>query len=225
MRKVTTGLAAVVAAVLAVSAFGTQVQAKDWSASFPSGSAVPAALGGYEVTPSIDSGALSKGGWFPCGAFTAPRSKSIVMATYTSKPLTQNQVEARAYVYASAVKAQQAFGVIQKKLATCNGKDSITASDSGPNTMRRTVTSGTLTGLTVTGVQSLYVYTKLIPLPGVGKPAVNSGGSYSVLTLVNDTILVTDAGQVGKPGYTSAQKTAVVDFAFDFEESWVLAND
>lgn len=64
-----------------------------------------------------------------------------------------------------------------------------------------------------------------MPIPGVGKPARDSAGSYSVIVLVNNTIMMTSAGQVGKPGYTADQKAAVMEFASAAETTWVDAGN
>jgi hypothetical protein len=220
-NSVTAGLVAVVAA----TAFGAQASAKDWASSFPSGADVMPALGKYDAAPGIDAGPAPKGGWFPCAAFTAPSAKTVVIASYAPTSKTEKTLEVRSYVYASNAKAKQAFTVIQKKLSTCDGREDLTFSDSGPNTMRKTTTTGTVPEIEITGVTSLYIYGRTVPIPGVGKPSRDSAGSYSVIVLVNDTIMMTNAAQVGKAGYTADQRAAVMEFASAAETTWVNAGN
>ena len=225
VAKVATAMAAGIAIVAAATTCAMPAQAKDWSASFPSGKDVPKSLGTYDAKPFVDASSAPKGGWYPCAAFTVPAASTVVDGSYSPHSRTEKLLDARAYVYASAAKAEAAFARLSAKLSTCDGKANSKFGESGPNTMRTTTTTGTLDDLTITGVPSVYVYGRTVPLPGAGHPAVNSGGSYDVYTLVNDTILMMTASQAGQAGYTPEQQAAVVDFASAFEESWALAND
>ena len=225
MRRIRISVIAGLIAVVAATAFGAPASARDWSSSFPSGADVMPALGQYSPAPGIDAGPAPTGGWYPCSAFTAPSAKTVVIASYASTSKTEKTLEVRSYVYASNAKAKQAFSVIQKKLSTCDGRQELTSSDSGPNTMRKTTTTGTVPEIEVTGVTALYIYGRAVPISGVGKPARDSAGSYSVIVLVGDTIMMTNAGQVGKPGYTADQKAAVIEFASAAETSWTDAGN
>lgn len=220
-NTITTGLVAVVAATV----WGAQASAKDWTSSFPSGSDVMPALGQYDATPSIDAGTAPKGGWYPCAAFTVPSSKTVVIAAYAAKSKTEVTLEVRSYVYANDAKAKQAFTVIKNKLSRCNGREDLSFGESGPKTMRRTTTSGVVSDIEISGENARYVYGRTVPIPGVGKPARDSAGSYTIFILVDDTIMQTTAAQVGKPGYTADQKAAVGEFASAAETTWVNAGN
>lgn len=215
----TTGLVAFVAA----SALAAPASAKDYTAALPSGSDIPANLGTYDAKPNVDAGKAPSGGWYPCGAFTVPSAKTIVIATYADKSGAQKTVEVRSYIYANNAKAKKAFGVIKKKLSSCNGTQDVAFGDSGKNTMRSTTTTGQDKDIVITGEVSRFVYTSTAPIPGVGDAARDSGGLYSVLILSGNAIMQTTATQVGSVGYTADQKTSVALFASDAEETWSRA--
>jgi hypothetical protein len=168
----------------------------------------------------IDAGPMPKGGWYPCEAFTVPSSKTIVTATYIPKSKTEKSLGIRSYVYASDAKAKAAFAVIQKKLSSCDGTSEFTSSESGPNTTRRTVTTGVDSNIEITGTEALYVYARDVPIAGVGNAARDAGGEYTLYVLANNTIMETGASQSGKVGYTSSQKAAVEELASAATETW-----
>ena len=217
----TTGLVTLIAA----STLAAPAGAKDYTSAFPSGSDIPANLGNYQAKPSVDANPMSPGGWYPCSAFTVPSSKTIVIASYADKSGVQKDVEIRAYVDANDAKARKAFAVIKKKLSKCNGTQEMSMGDSGTNTMRTTTTTGLDKNIEITGEVSRFVYRSTAPIPGVGKPAQDSAGLYSVLLLVNDTIMQTTASQVGTVGYTADQKSSVALVASEATETWARSGN
>jgi len=215
-------LTAGLVAFVASSALAAPASAKDYTPAFPSGADIPANLGTYDAKPMVDAGKAPSGGWYPCSAFTVPSAKTIVTASYADKSGAEKTVEVRSYIYANNAKAKKAFGVIKKKLSSCNGTRDIAFGDSGKNTMRSTTTTGLDANNEITGEISRFVYTSTAPIPGVGDAARDSGGSYSVLILSGNAIMQTTATQVGTVGYTADQKSSVALFASDSDETWSL---
>lgn len=224
MRRILTTVVAV--AALAVSLAAPAHAADDlsaWKAGFPSASAIGSSLGAYKDAPEV-SAEKFKGRWYVCPDLRARATAGLATANYATTPPTQSGVRADARVYSSQGAAKAAFTAIRTGLKKCVGS-AVNESEPGSGVKWVVTTSvGTVPSVAVDGVNSLFVYDREKPAKGSKATQAQLGSSFSVLTLVGDAILVSDATVVGAASLSKAQRDAVAAFAGDFVASWTKAN-
>ena len=224
MRKAITTIIAAAALVAGVT--GPAAAADDlaaWRGGFPPASAIGASLGTYSQAPEVTA-EMFKGRWYVCADLQARPTTGIATATYVTTPITQSGVRADARVYASRGAAKAAFTAITSRLSRCAGSG-VEESEPGSG-MKWVVTTsvGKVPAVPGDGKGSLFVYEREKPAKGSKATQQQLGSSFSVLTLVGDTILVSDATVSGAASLSKAQRDAVAAFAGAFVQSWSAAN-
>lgn len=159
----------------------------------------------------------------PSQDYSYPEGTSQFTAEYQAKKDDGASVMVAVNQYPSAKKAIKAFDKAKAKIAGCNGTGSTTWTD--PNTGAVTtystlITNGVVPAVTTTGVESLFVSTDNLSatVPGDSK-YIND--SYTVLSLVDDVIIVTNYYVNGNDNPTSAQRESVNRVAFNAESAWL----
>lgn len=220
-------IAALGAAALAIGC-ATPALAADgpaaWRDGFPPATAIGASLGTYTQAPEV-SAEKDKSRWYVCADLQARPTMGLATANYATTPLSQSGVRADARVYTSPGAAKAAFTAISSRLKQCVGS-SVEESEPGSGmTWVVTTSVGRVPSVAGDGNGSLFVYERQKPARGSKATQAQLGSSFSVLTLVGDTILVSDATVAGVASLSKAQRSAVASFAGDFVTSWDAAND
>lgn len=213
--------AASVTAATPAAAYDTIAYGR-FAAGFLAASDIPKALGTYRPNPFVSIEPAAER-WFVCEKVKAAQPAFIASASYNPRKAgTGAGVSTMAYVYPSNVKAEKAFRSITKRLASCDGTKTSSDTDSVGNTFTwtSTVASGTVDSVTITGVASVYVDSDTTSV-STQSPAPEANDSYTVYTLVNDTILASQV--LGAPSGTlsAKQKKAANQLAFKAEGAWV----
>ena len=219
-------IATVAGLVLTVGLAAPAMAANDpttWQTGFPPATAIGPTLGTYTEAPDVTAEKF-KGRWYVCGDLQARPTAGIATANYVTTPITRSGVRADARVYSSPGAAKAAFTAIRSGLKKCVGS-SVQESEPGSGVKWVVTTSvGSVPSVTVDGVSSLSVYNREKPAKGSKATQKQLGSNLSVLTLVGDTILVSDAAVEGKSSMSKAQRDAVGSFAGAFVDSWTKAN-
>jgi hypothetical protein len=124
--------------------------------------------------------------------------------------------------YASADDAISAFNGLKKNIKKCTGTGSNTWTDEdGTSTTYSTeLTNGVVPSVTTAGVESLFVSNNSLSVSTPGDSRyVND--QYSVYSLIDDVIVVTDFYSNKNTNLTSKQRKAVNQVAFNAETRWL----
>ena len=220
-------LVALVSAAALGSAVAAPASADDgpaaWRNGFPPASAIGQSLGTYTEAPDVTAEKF-KGRWYVCADLQARPTTGIATANYATTPLTPSGVRADARVYSSPGAAKAAFTAIRTGVKKCNGSS---VEESEPGSGRKwvvTTSTGKVPSVTIDGSASIFVYNRQRPANGSPVKQTQLGSSFSVLTLVGDAILVSDATVAGASSLSKTQRDAVASFAKDFAGSWSTAN-
>jgi hypothetical protein len=125
--------------------------------------------------------------------------------------------------YASNQKAESAWQELSKQITSCAGEKSGTETydDGSTDTWARNTTVGNVPRVTVTGVVSKFMnmnYTDTLSDPDEHSWASDN---YSVYSLVNDVIIVTNYYNGTELNITAAQRNAVNLTAFNAVGAWI----
>lgn len=224
MRRALIVLASTVAVGLSI--VGPARAADDlaaWREGFPPASAIGASLGSYGESPQVTAEKF-KGRWFVCSELRARPTTGLATANYATTPPTESGVRADARVYATPGAAKAAFTSITTGLKKCVGSRTVESEPGSKMTWVVNTSVGTVPSVTGDAKASLFVYERQKPAKGSTATQAELGSSYSVLTLVDNAILVSDATVAGAAGLSKAQRAAVASFAGDFVDTWVKAN-
>lgn len=223
MRRI---LTAVAAAALSLGIVAPAHAADDltaWKDGFPPASAIGASLGTYSDAPDITAEKV-KSRWYVCADLQARPTVGLATGVYATTPPSPGGIRADARVYSSPGAAKAAFTAITTGLKKCVGSEVQESEPGSGVTWVVTTTVGKVPSVTVDGVSSLSVYHREKPAKGSKATQKQLGSNLSVLTLVGNTILVTDAAVAGKASLSKAQRDATASFAGDFADSWSKAN-
>lgn len=152
-----------------------------------------------------------------------PGSKYVFAGSYQGKGKNDApSVDVSVNQYKNAEDAIAAFDDLKKKIKKCTGTGSNTWTDEdGTTTTYSTeVTNGVVPAVTTTGVESLFVSNNSLSesKPGDSK-FVND--QYTVLSLVDDTIIQTTYFSNTNNNMTTKQRKAVNQVAFNAETRWL----
>lgn len=195
---------------------------------------IPAVLGDFKPTLSFGAGPGSFPSYLCYVASTTPNTEGTEQrfpsgryqysASYNGKGkeprpsigVTVNQ-------YASAEKAIKAFNVAKKVAKNCTGttSDSWTDPDTGTVSQYSTLlTNGVVPEVTTTGVESIFISSNNLSesFPG-GTPQIND--NYTVVSLLDDVVLVTQYYMNSTTNITTKQRRAVDQVAFNAETAWL----
>lgn len=223
MRKV---VVSVLATTLIIGFAGPASANNDVSVqkdSFPAASAISSTLGTYSDAPEVSAEKFTER-WYVCADLQAKAATDLATAVYATSPASQSGVRADARIYASPKAAKSAFAKIKAGLNKCAGSG-IEESEPG-SSMKWVVTTsvGKVPSVQGDGSGSLFVYQQEKPAKGSSAKQNQLGTSYSVLTLVGKSILVSDADVTGAARMSKAQRAAVASFASDFAKTWSATN-
>ena len=124
--------------------------------------------------------------------------------------------------YASASDAIDAFDALKRNIKKCTGTGSNTWTDEdGKSTTYSTeLTHGVVPAVTTTGVESLFISNNSLSATTPGDSRfVND--DYSVYSLVDDVIIVTEYSANTNDNLTTKQRKAVNQVAFNAESRWL----
>lgn len=223
MRRLIT---AVLAAAFIISIAGP-AQANDVLTTgkngFPPASAISASLGTYTESPEITVKKFSDR-WYVCADLQAKAQTYLATAVYSTTPPSPSGMRADARVYSSPKAAKVAFNKIKAGLKKCVGSQVVETEPGSSMKWVTTTSVGTVPTVIGDGDGSLFVYQREKPATGSSAKQDQLGSSYSVLTLVGDSILVSDAAIDGATRFSKAQRAAVASFANDFAKTWSAIN-
>lgn len=224
MRKV---VISVVATTLVVGFAGPASANNDVSVrqdSFPASSDISSTLGTYSEAPEVSAEKFTER-WYVCADLQAKAATELATAVYATSPASQSGVRADARIYGSPKAAKTAFTKIKAGLDMCTGSG-VEESEPG-SSMKWVVTTsvGRVPSVQGDGGGSLFVYQQEKPAKGSSAKQNQLGTSYSVLTLVGNSILVSDANVIGAARMSTAQRAAVASFASDFAKTWSAGNE
>jgi hypothetical protein len=152
-----------------------------------------------------------------------PAAKYSFNISYNAKKNPKSSISVNVNQYASSQKAEAAWQEFSKKLSSCAGQKTGTETydDGSTDAWARNTTVGNVPLVTVAGVVSKFMdmnYTDAL-----SDPDEHSWGSdnYSVYSLVNDVIIVTNHYNGNELNLTAAQRKAVNMTAFNAVGAWV----
>lgn len=124
--------------------------------------------------------------------------------------------------YASASDAIDAFDALKKNIKKCTGTGSNTwTDDDGTTTTYSTeLSNGVVPAVTTTGVESLFVSNNSLQESTPGDSRFLND-QYSVFSLVDDVIIVTEYSSNTNTNLTTKQRKAVNQVAFNAETRWL----
>jgi hypothetical protein len=123
--------------------------------------------------------------------------------------------------YRSNTAAEKAFAKLSKDIKKCDGSASgATTGQGGTSTpFTLVVTSGKIPAVTVTGVESVFT-SQNASSPAVGTQPASLFDTYTILTLLNDVIISTEASTETALDLTSGQKKALEQIANQMVTTW-----
>ena len=228
-----TGIAAVGALALSFSALSIPASAYDKAAygyaasHFLNEKQIPKVFApkakGFNVSINPVEYAQVVCGYGPGGKREVKLAKGIIesYAGYGLK-VGMNDLSVNVIQYKSNVAAEKAFMSMSKLLKKCDGTvdTSWTDNDGTVYPSSTLTTTGSVPGVTVTGVQSVF-----IDLDSTFAATANSPASVNdqrkVFTLLNDVIIQSGYFSGTSKNMTSAQKKGLNKVAFDMVDSWV----
>lgn len=124
--------------------------------------------------------------------------------------------------YASASDAIDAFDALKKSIKKCTGSGSNTWTDEDGNTTTYStqLTNGVVPAVTTTGVESLFVSNNSLQETTPGDSRYLND-DYSVYSLVDDVVIVTEYSANTNANLTTKQRKAVNQVAFNAETRWL----
>lgn len=124
--------------------------------------------------------------------------------------------------YASASDATDAFDTLKKNIKKCTGSGSNTWTDEdGKTTTYSTeLSNGVVPAVTTTGVESLFISNNSLQETTPGDSRFLND-DYSVYSLVDDVIIVTEYSSNTNANLTTKQRKAVNQVAFNAETRWL----
>lgn len=124
--------------------------------------------------------------------------------------------------YASASDAIDAFDTLKKNIKKCTGSGSNTWTDEDGNTTTYStqLTNGVVPAVTTTGVESLFVSNNSLQETTPGDSRYLND-DYSVYSLVDDVVIVTEYSANTNANLTTKQRKAVNQVAFNAETRWL----
>ena len=166
--------------------------------------------------PNADPNAPSRDYTYPSGRYQFSAEYDTRDEEGPSTMVTVNQ-------YASAEKAIRAFDKATSRIKGCEGTGSSTWTDPATGavtTYSTQITNGVVPAVTTTGVESLFVSSDNLSatVPGDSK-FIND--TYTVLSLVDDVVIVTSFYANGNDNLTTKQRKAVNQVAFNAETAWL----
>jgi hypothetical protein len=159
----------------------------------------------------------------PSRDYSFPAGVTQFSATYNAKAEDGPSVEVAVNQYSSAEKAIKAFDKAKAKISGCDGTGSTTWTDPSTGavtTYSTQITNGVVPAVTTTGVESLFVSSDNLSatVPGDSK-FIND--TYTVLSLVDDVVIITTYYVNGNDNPTKKQRKAVNQVAFNAETAWL----
>ena len=124
--------------------------------------------------------------------------------------------------YRTNVAAEKAFAKLTKDIKKCDGDYSGSWTSEGDMVFpyRNVVTSGTIPGVTVTGVESIFT-NQNSENAAVGDQPAFLNDTLSIFTLLNDAIIKTQASTDSALNLTAPQKKALEQVANQMVTEWV----
>lgn len=132
-------------------------------------------------------------------------------------------VTVNVYQYASSTKAIKAFEALQSALKQCEGtaSGSQTFDDGSTDSWSNLTTTGKVPMVTVAGVQSLFQNQNYDDVTTGEYGGRYTSDSYSVYTLVGDSIITTNYYTGSELNMTTKQRKAVNQVAFNAVTRWL----
>jgi hypothetical protein len=159
----------------------------------------------------------------PDVAIYMPGAKYSFNGSYQGKgkndPVT---IDVAVNQYASASDAIDAFSALKKNIKKCSGSGSNTWTDEDGNTTTYSteLTNGVVPAVTTTGVESLFVSNNSLQETTPGDSRFLND-DYSVYSLVDDVVIVTEYSANTNANLTTKQRKAVNQVAFNAETRWL----
>lgn len=143
-------------------------------------------------------------------------------ANYSGRANTMSNVGVSVSQFDSSDAADKAFAQLKKKISNCDGTTTGSNSyEDGTSTpWERLVTSGVVPGVTVTGVQSLFLNVNFNDASG-GVGESSNSDNYQVFTLVDDVIISTNYYTGSELNIPTSQRKLVNQVAFNAVTRWV----
>jgi hypothetical protein len=159
----------------------------------------------------------------PSKDYSFPEGDLQFTASYNAKAESGPAVTVAVNQYPSAKKAIKAFDKAKTRITGCDGTGSTTWTDpdtGAVTTYSTQITNGVVPSVTTTGVESLFVNSDNLSetVPG---DSMFINDSYSVLSLVDDVIIVTSYYVNGNANPTTTQRESVNQVAFNAETAWL----
>ena len=193
---------------------------------------IPAELGAFKKTMTFNAYSstgsasvctINGVGDQPEATFSFNDGKLTFNAAYATRGVKGASLMVNVYQYADAKKAIAAFDEIKKAAPNCTGTvtNSWTSTDTGtPSTYTVKTTNGVVPAVTTTGVESLFVNVNY-DTAATGEAPAFLNDQYSVLSLINNVVMVTTYYKNDSANVSKKQRKAVNQVAFNAETRWI----
>ena len=177
----------------------------------------------YSSTATASVCTISGVGDQPETTYSFNDGKLTFNAAYSSRGTKGASLMVNVYQYDDRTKAIAAFDEIKKAAPKCTGtvSNTFTSTESGAqSTYTVKTTNGVVPAVTTTGVESIFVNVNYESTATTDAPAFLND-QYSVLSLINDVIIVTNYYKNDSVNVSKKQRKAVNQVSFNAETVWV----